>query len=145
MLLRRNSDKIDVLKDVPLFRGLSRRHLGLIAKEADEVEQEAGRVMARQGGLGREFLLILKGSARVERDGKVIARLGEGDFFGEMSLIDNEPRSASVIAESTVALLVIPSRSFSALLDTVPGLPRKILAGLCHRLREADRALASLN
>ncbi len=145
MLLRRKSDKIDVLKDVPLFRGLSQRHLGYIATNADEVEQKAGQELTRQGALGREFLLILKGNARVERDGKVIARLGPGDFFGEMSLIDCQPRSASVIAETPITLLVVSSQCFSALLDTVPGLQRKILAGLCERLRAADTALAAMN
>lgn len=145
MLLRRRSHKVDVLKKVPLFSGLSRRNLDLIAREADEVNVDTGRVLARQGGLGREFLLILDGSARVERDGKVIARLGAGDFFGEMSLLDGKPRSATVIAESPTALLAVHSSSFGTLLDTVPGLQRKILVSVCERLRAADAALASTN
>jgi len=145
MLLRRRSDKVDVLKKVPLFGELSRRHLDHIAREADEVKEEKDAVLTRQGGLGREFLLILEGSARVERDGTVIARLGPGDFFGEMSLIDGMPRSASVIAESPSVLLVIEARSFQKLLDTVPGLQRKLLATLSARLRAADVRLASIN
>jgi CRP-like cAMP-binding protein len=130
---------------VPLFSGLNRRHLDHIAREADEVTEKTGAVLTRQGGLGREFLLILEGNARVERDGKVIARLERGDFFGEMSLIDGMPRSASVIAESPTALLVIEARSFRNLLDTVPGLQRKLLITLCTRLRTADASLTSLN
>jgi len=145
MLLRRRSDKADVLKKVPLFSGLSRRHLDLIAADADEVKEEAGAVLTKQNGLGLEFLLILEGGARVERDGTVIARLGPGDFFGEMSLIDGMPRSATVIAESPTVLLVIQSRSFRSLLDTVPGLQRKLLVTLCARLRAADARLASIN
>ena len=145
MVLRRHSDKVDVLKMVPLFSGLNRRHLDHIAREADEVTEKTGAVLTRQGGLGREFLLILEGNARVERDGKVIARLERGDFFGEMSLIDGMPRSASVIAESPTALLVIEARSFRNLLDTVPGLQRKLLITLCTRLRTADASLTSLN
>ena len=145
MLLRRRSDKADVLKKVPLFSGLSRRHLDLVAREADEVKEEAGTVLTKQGGLGLEFLLILDGGARVERDGKVIARLGPGDVFGEMSLIDGLPRSATVIAESPTVLLVIQARSFRSLLDTVPGLQRKLLITLCARLRAADARLASVN
>ena len=145
MLLRRRSDKADVLKKVPLFSGLSRRYLDLIAAEADEVKEEAGTVLTKQGGLGLEFLLLLEGDARVERDGTVIARLGPGDFFGEMSLIDGLPRSAAVIAESPSVLLVIQSRSFRSLLDAVPGLQRKLLVTLCARLRAADVRLAAIN
>jgi CRP-like cAMP-binding protein len=145
MLLKRRSDRVDVLKKVPLFSELSRRHLDHIAREADEVKEKKGAVLTRQGGLGREFLLILEGAARVERDGTAIARLGPGDFFGEMSLIDGMPRSASVIAESPSVLLVIEARSFQKLLDTVPGLQRKLLATLSARLRAADVRLASIN
>jgi CRP-like cAMP-binding protein len=145
MLLRRRSDKVDVLKRVPLFSGLSRRHLDLIARHADQVNLDAGRVLARQGGLGREFILIVDGSARVERDGRRIARLGPGDFFGEMSLIDGRPRSATVTAETPMVLLVVHTRSFSYLLDTVPALRKKILVTLCERLRAADAALGARN
>jgi CRP-like cAMP-binding protein len=145
MLLTRRSDKADVLKKVPLFSGLNRRYLNLIAREADEVKVEAGTVLTKQGGLGLEFLLILEGGARVERDGKVIARLGAGDFFGEMSLIDGLPRSAAVIADSPSVLLVIQTRAFRSLLDTVPGLQKRLLVTLCERLRAADTRLASIN
>jgi CRP-like cAMP-binding protein len=145
MLHKRPSDKADALKKVPLFSDLSRRYLDLIAKQTDEVNEEAGTVLAKQGALGLEFLLLLEGGARVERDGTVIAHLGPGDFFGEMSLIDGMPRSASVIAESACELLVIQSRAFRSLLDEVPELPRKLLATVCARLRAADAKIASLN
>jgi CRP/FNR family cyclic AMP-dependent transcriptional regulator len=145
MLLKRHSDKVDALKKVPLFSELNRRHLDHIAREADEVREKDGAVLTRQGGLGREFLLILEGGARVERDGTVIARLGPGDVFGEMSLIDGMPRSASVIAEGQTVLLVIEARCFRRLLDTVPGLQRKLLITLSSRLRAADARLASIN
>ena len=145
MMLGRRSQKIEALKKVPLFAGLSKRHLDIIARGADEVKVDAGRVLVAQGGLGREFVLILEGSARVERDGKAIARLGRGDFFGEMSLIDRRTRSATVTAETPVVLLVVETRYFGALLDTVPGLQKSILLTLCERLRAADEALATRN
>lgn len=145
MLLRRRSDKVDVLKKVPLLSDLSQRHLGLIATLASKVERDAGKILARQGTPGLEFLLILEGNARVERDGKLLARLAAGDCFGEMSLIDYKLRSATVLAETPVVLLVIHTRSFHRLLDTVPGLQKKLLVTLCERLREADAALASIN
>lgn len=145
MLLRRRSQKVDVLKGVPLFGALSRRQLDAVAREADELQVGAGRVLAREGTLGREFLLILEGTARVERGRKVIARLGRGDVIGEMSIIDGKPRSATVIAESPSSVLVVERRCFVGLLDTVPGLQRKLLESLCERLRAADEALASTN
>jgi CRP/FNR family cyclic AMP-dependent transcriptional regulator len=145
VLLRRHADKIDDLKKVPLFSALNRRHLDAIARHADEVKRDAGTVLARQGARGLEFLLIVEGSARVERDGEVIAHLGPGDFFGEMSLIDGKPRSATVIADSPVFLLVVDVRSFGRLLETVPGLSNKVMATLCERLRAADETLTHRN
>ena len=145
MLGRPQSAKIDLLKTVPLFSGLSKRHLILVAKAADETTVAEGETLAQQGKLAREFALILDGRVRVERDGKRLAWLGAGDFFGEMSIIDGQPRSATVVAETATALLVIETRAFSALLDTTPGLQRKIMVGLCERLRAADAALASVN
>src|SRR4030042_5533991 len=105
MFLSRRPDRIDWLRKVPLFSGLSGRDLDLIARQTDVVRADGGRVLTRQGALGEEFLLIVDGSARVERDGKPITRLEAGDFFGEMSLLDGKPRSASVIAESPITLL----------------------------------------
>ena len=83
--------------------------------------------------------------ARVERDGRLIARLKPGDSFGEMSLIDGEPRSATVTADGPVNVLVVDPRAFLALLDDIPGLSRKVMAALCERLRNADIQLASRN
>jgi CRP/FNR family cyclic AMP-dependent transcriptional regulator len=143
--LRRHADKIEVLKKVPLFGALSRRHLDMIARHADQVKRDADATLARQGARGLEFVLIVEGSARVERDGKIIAHLGAGDFFGEMSLIDGRPRSATVVSDAPVVLLVVQTRSFGRLLDTVPGLQRKVMATLCERLRAADETLASRN
>lgn len=145
MLLRRHADKIDDLKKVPLFSALNRRHLDVIARNADEVKRDAGTTLARQGARGLEFLLIVEGSARVEKDGKLIARLGAGDFFGEMSLLDGQPRSATVVADSPVVLLVVDVRSFARLLDTVPGLSKKVMATLCERLRAADETITHRN
>jgi CRP/FNR family cyclic AMP-dependent transcriptional regulator len=145
MFLSRRPDRIDWLKKVPLFSGLSRRDLDLIARQTDVVRAHEGKVLTRQGTLGEEFLIIVDGSARVERDGTVIARLDAGDFFGEMSLIDGKPRSATVIAQTPITLLVVDSRSFRSLLDGVRGLRKKISVSLCERLRKADAGLAARN
>ena len=146
MLLRHQSDKVRLLKTVPLFSGLSKRQLELIADEGHERRMLHGRVIARQGSLGSEFFVIADGRARVERDGRLIARLKAKDCFGEMSLIDGGPRSASVTAESDIVLLLVVSGSkFRGLIQDVPGLSLKLLTTLCRRLRSADIQLASRN
>jgi CRP-like cAMP-binding protein len=144
-LLGRSSEKVKKLREVPILAGLSQRELGIIASEADVVEVDPGEVLTRQGGAARDSMLILKGSARVERNGRRIARLREGDCFGEMSLLDGRPRSATVVAERPTSVLVIPARSFARLLQDVPGLARRILVQLSQRLREADEELSKRN
>ena len=138
MLLRRKTDKIDMLKRIPLFRDLNQRQLDQIARHADEIDCKADRILMRQGEMGNEVLVIVDGRARVERDGKVIAHAEAGDVVGEISLIDGKPRTASVIAETPCTLLTIHRRSFSPLLETVPGLAQKLLTTLCERLRNAE-------
>jgi CRP/FNR family cyclic AMP-dependent transcriptional regulator len=140
MLLRRGSQKIELLKNVPMFSSLSQRHLREIGKHADQVKVEAGRVLAQQEKKGWEFIFIVDGKARVEKDGKVIRQLSEGDFLGEISLIDGEPRTATVISDTDMTLLVVNKTSFDHLLDKIPGLQRKILIALCKYLRSAEKA-----
>ncbi len=139
MLLRRGSQKMELLKKVPMFNNLSQRHLREIGKHADQVKMEAGRVLAQQEKKGWEFIFIVDGKARVEKDGKVIRQLSEGDFFGEISLIDGEPRTATVTSDTDMTLLVVHKTSFDHLLDTIPGLQRKILISLCQYLRRAEK------
>lgn len=143
MLLHRQSQKIDVLKTVPLFGDLNQRQLNAIARHTDESEIAAGRVLLRQGEVGQEMLVLLEGRARVERDGKVVAHLGPGDVAGEMALIDGKPRSATVITEEPCRCLVMMRREFMPLLDSVPGLSARLLVTLCGRLRAATEMLVS--
>ena len=140
MLLRRSSQKMDLLKKVPMFSDLSQGHLREISKHADQLSAKTGNVLAEQGKIGWEFIFIVDGKARVERNGRVIRQLSEGDFLGEISLIDGEPRTATVIAETDMILLVVHKTSFDHLLDKVPGLQRKILISLCSYIRRAEKA-----
>ncbi len=137
----RRSDKVDLLQKIPLFSRLSQRQLNAVAKYADEVQLRKGAVLAKQGAQGLEAIIIVDGRARVEGDGKAIAELGPGDVVGEMSVIDGKPRSATVIAETPMNLLVLHRRDFMSVLETVPGLQRKLLVTLCERVRQADQAL----
>ncbi|UCH86483.1 MAG: cyclic nucleotide-binding domain-containing protein [Dehalococcoidia bacterium] len=98
--------------------------------------------MTKRGQHGLEAFVIVEGRARVETGGKAIAELGPGDFVGELSLIDGGPRSATVIAETPMTLLVVRRRDFKLLRDSVPGLQEKLLVTLCGRLRQADQALS---
>jgi len=141
MLLRRSSQKIDLLKKVPFFSNLSQRHLREISKHADQVQVETGKVMAQQGKTGWEFIFIVEGKARVEKNGKVIRQLSGGDFFGEIALIDGKPRTATVTAETDMTVLIVHKTSFDHLLDTIPGLQKKILLSLCDYLRRAEKAV----
>ncbi|MFO8239849.1 MAG: cyclic nucleotide-binding domain-containing protein [Dissulfuribacterales bacterium] len=138
MILHRRSQKADLLKQVPLFSNLSKRQLNQIAKHADQAEMREGRVFAQQGRTGREFVFIVDGKAHVKKDGKVIRSLSSGDFFGEISLVDGQPRTATVTAETDGTLLVVNGRSFDHLLNTIPGLQKKIMVALCKYIRRAE-------
>lgn len=141
----RSSDRIERLAGVELFRGFSKGELRQIDKRAKEVDVKPGRVLAKEGEPGREFMLIVKGKARVERGGKVIAHLRDGDLFGELSLIDGEPRNATVVADSPMVLLVVTKQAFGELMRSAPTLQRKVLIGVIARLREANKRLSTLN
>ena len=130
-------EKHELLRKVPLFSDLTSKGLKEIAQIVDEVQQDAGSVLAQQGDMGQEFMFIVEGEARVEKDGNSINRLGPHDFFGEVSIIDLQPRTATVIAETNMKLLVVHSRHFRALIEKVPGLAIEVLTAVCKYLREA--------
>jgi CRP/FNR family transcriptional regulator, cyclic AMP receptor protein len=129
---------LDHLSEVPLFSALSKRDLQLVARAAEDVKVDAGKVLVTEGSAGAEFFVIVEGKARVTRRGRKVAELGPGDFFGELALLDRAPRNATVVAETPMELLVLAQRQFAALIDEVPGLAHKLLAGLARRLRESD-------
>jgi CRP-like cAMP-binding protein len=133
-------DKIARLEEVTLLAECSRKQLKAVAKITAVVEVPAGTVLARQGDPGNEFYLIMAGSARVELSRRR-GRLEPGHYFGEMSLLDGEPRSATVVAETPMRLLVIKRRDFATLLRAAPEVTQSILATLSRRLRQAERAL----
>jgi CRP/FNR family cyclic AMP-dependent transcriptional regulator len=129
---------VDHLAEVPLFRACSRKARGTVARRAKERRVGAGEVVINEGATGNEFFVIMDGHAQVHRGGKKVATLGPGQFFGDLAVLDKAPRNATVTAETPMALLVLGQREFSALIKEVPGFAHKLLAGLAHRLREAD-------
>ena len=123
---------------MPLFRACSRKARSTVARRAKERRVGAGEVVINEGETGNEFFVIMDGQAQVRRGGKKVATLGPGQFFGDLAVLDKAPRNATVTAETPMALLVLGQREFSALIEEVPGFAHKLLAGLAHRLREAD-------
>lgn len=128
----------DHLAKVPLFAACSKKDLQQVAKRAEDVKVEQGKVLVSEGSAGAEFFVILEGSAAVSRHGQQVAELGPGDFFGDLALLDRAPRNATITATSPMELIVLGQREFAALIDEVPGFAHKLLAGLARRLRAFD-------
>jgi CRP-like cAMP-binding protein len=125
----------DLLRLVPLFRGLTDRSFEAVADLASEKRYEAGDVLVRQGEPGHEFLIIVSGRALVERDGKRVRELGPGDFLGEISLVDGSPRTATVTALDPIEALGIPREGFADLIDRIPVFRLEVLNALTQRIR----------
>lgn len=140
MALFGRDKQIEQLENVPIFQGCTRRQLLEVVRISEVVEVPAGKPLARAGEPGHEFYLILEGTARVEVTARRSRRLGPGDFFGEMSLLDGEPRSATVVAETPMRLLMIHRRVFWTLLSEIPHLTYKILVTLSQRIRQLEKS-----
>jgi CRP-like cAMP-binding protein len=121
-----------------LFSACTRKELAVIGRATEETEVPAGKELTKEGATGHEFFLILDGEAAVKKNGRKVATLGPGQYFGELALLDRGPRNATVTAETPMKLLVIPQREFSAVLDEVPGMSHKLLRAMAERLRAAD-------
>ena len=131
----------DLLARVPIFAGLSRRHLRAVAGIAKEAEFAEKQEVAREGWPGDDFYVILRGQAKVVQRGRTIANLIPGDFFGEIALLDGGPRSASVIAETPLQTMTVNRKPFHAMLQREPSIVLKMLEEVAKRLRNAERSL----
>jgi CRP-like cAMP-binding protein len=136
---------LDHLAQVPLFSTCSRKDLQKLGKASDEIEVKQGKVLVEEGKPGHEFFLIEDGTAEVRRNNRKVATLARGQFFGELSLLDRGPRSATVIANTDMTLVVLGQREFLGVIDEVPAMAHKLLAALAGRLREADSAAVALS
>jgi len=126
------------LSKIWLFSTCSSRELRTIRRALEEVTVPPQRVLCEQGSIGREFFLIVKGTAAVRRNNRKIATLGPGQYFGELALLDRRPRSATIVSETEMLLLVLGQRQFNGVLDAIPAMSRKLLAAMATRVREAD-------
>jgi CRP-like cAMP-binding protein len=129
----------DVLSTVDLFQSLSKRELQRLMSSAKELTFVVGDSIVTEGDEDGRFYLLLEGAARVAKGRRTLAKLGPGDYFGEISLIDGEPRSATVLATEPVRALTIARWHFRPLLEEHPAIARKVLLEMCRRVRELDR------
>ena len=134
-MLRLHRDaKAKLIASVPLFAGLSKRQLAQVVSIADEVDLQRGKVLTREGERGREFFVLLEGEAEVRRKGKKLATRRGGEFFGEIALVSDRPRVATVTATTPVRALVIRDKEFRALVQRTPQIALKVLQAVAERL-----------
>ena len=139
MALGKNA-KIELLKRVPLFAGCTKAELREVALSADELDLHDGYVLTREGKPGREFFVLIDGTALVSKDGRKIADLRGGDWFGEIALLTHTPRTATVTTTSPVRVLVVTDRAFRRVVETMPRIALKVLASVGQRLEHDARS-----
>jgi CRP/FNR family transcriptional regulator, cyclic AMP receptor protein len=135
--------KIDVLAGIRLFGACSREELATLAQLFDEIERPAGSVLVREGEPGSDFYVMVEGTATATVGDKYVATLSAGDFFGEMSLLDREPRAATVTADFDLQLLVADARSFAALVASFPSVGMRMMRMMSERLRSVEAPAAA--
>jgi CRP/FNR family cyclic AMP-dependent transcriptional regulator len=139
MKLFTQDNKVEALKRAPLFEGLSRKELVQLARMSDDLEVPAGRVLCKEGDLGREFFVLVEGEVDVARKGRRVATLGAGDFVGEISLLEQTRRTATVTAKTPLRFFVLTPRDFRQVVDENPSVERKVLRALARRVLELSR------
>ena len=138
MQLFSQDTKADALGRCPFFADLSRGELRELAKVTEDMEVEEGKTLTRQGAAGSEFFVIVDGEVAVTKDGSEIRTMGEGDFFGEISLLEDRPRTATVTAKTPLRFFVLTRQNFRALLDKQPEIEEKVTTALEERLRTTE-------
>jgi CRP/FNR family cyclic AMP-dependent transcriptional regulator len=138
MRLFSQDTKVQALKGIPLFEGLSRKELVQLERVCEDVQVEPGKVLCKEGQTGDEFFVIVDGRVQVTRKSRRVSTLSSGDFVGEIALVTEMPRTATVTAETPVRLIVLTLREFHAMLDQNPKVERKVLRVLARRLAETS-------
>ena len=136
-MLRKNR-KIDLIRTVPLFSGCSKKELERISMIADEIDFRSGKTLIKEGAPGREFFVLADGTAEISRKGKRIDTAGPGEFFGEMALLTDQPRNATVTTTSDVDALVITASSFRSLVESNPLIALKVMRAVADRLPPSE-------
>ena len=136
----RSEDRQDLLERVPLFAGISAAGLEELGAIADELEVRAGTVLTHEGFREGFFFIVMEGTVRIERGGRIINTIGPGDFLGEIALLDGGPRTATAVTETSCRLLSMTYQMFHELLDASPEIRAEILRAVGGRLRAVDDA-----
>jgi CRP/FNR family cyclic AMP-dependent transcriptional regulator len=123
------------IRRLPMFATCTERELRAVCRMVTELDVPAGTVLTTEGQPGHEFVIVLDGTAAVSVNGDLVATLRTGDHFGEIALLDDGPRTATVVAETPMALAVVVRPDFIRLLDDVPALSHTVLAKLARRVR----------
>jgi CRP-like cAMP-binding protein len=132
----RKDAKLELLRQVPLFAGCSKRELGEISTLADELSLPAGTTLIEEGRQGHEFFVLVDGEVDVRAKGRKRKTLNDGAFFGEMALLSSRPRNATVTASKPVRVLVVHEQAFRSLLRNSPRIQLKVLQTLADRAAE---------
>ena len=130
--------KLELLKRTPLLEGLGRKEIEAVGMLVDEVDVPAGRVLMREGDLGREFFVLVEGTVGIDRGGTRIHTMRSGDFFGEIALLAEGPRTATATADGPATLLVLGHREFHSLMDQFPAIRTCVLEALARRIRNLE-------
>jgi CRP-like cAMP-binding protein len=130
--------KLELLKRTPLLAGLGRREIEEVGRLADEVDVPAGRVLMREGDTGREFFVLVSGTVGIDRGGTRVRTMEPGDYFGEIALLAEGPRTATATADTAASLLVLGHREFHSLMDQFPAVRTCVLEALASRIRNLE-------
>jgi len=133
---------VELLEKTPLWSGLTKQELRLVVKASKERNFESGHKVVSKGDPGDGFYLIFEGAAEVRSDGKTLSKLGPGQFFGEMSILDNQPRSADVVTVEPSRILFLSALSFKTLIFANPKIALKMLQEFVQRLRSTNKMLS---
>ena len=134
-----NDAIVEMLQNTLLWSGLDKQDLGLVVKSSKERNFESGQTIVSKGDPAVGFYLILAGAVEVRSDGKTLSKLGPGQFFEEMSILDDQPRSADVVTVEPSRILFLSAASFKTLILVNPKIALKMLQEFARRLRDADR------
>ncbi len=133
---------IRMLEQVPLFSPLNRKQIKNLAENSNKREYKDGDVIEKEGDMGITFYLILDGSVEVRKGRKVLTKLGRGQFFGEMALLDRQPRSATIVATESTKCLLTKAWNWAGIVYSQPKVAQALLQEMARRLRETDKALS---
>ncbi len=136
MRLFNQDTKVQALKRAPLFEGLSRKELVLLARVTEDLEVPAGKALCREGETGQEFFVIVEGTTDVTSKGKRVATRGDGDFVGEIALLEDTKRTATVTAKTPLRLFVLTRQDFRRLVNENRSVERKVMQALARRVVE---------